>query len=343
MLQYKGKNPQRKNLVNRIAALTGKKAVYTKVPRCAYEIGDYIVEKDGTLVVLEDEADEELLKTLADEDLIYLDFAQTLRPADECSSEEPAALGTETWDPAGATESEEKKGVVPSAWDPNHDYFDDLIADHRKPEDQTDEAANESADEQAEENAETDAAVENVNYENASTGFPIDLHISLPLSKHTAGSIRNLLCILYSRGKLLSKATGGSFHVDKELVDSLANSEDLKTAGDARNAVAHFLKDHPGALQGLSFDDTKLTFDGFAEVPDADHAQTFQHLAVAMNEMALTQKRVQAREESSENEKYVVRIGLIRLGMNGDEYKTDRKILLKNLSGNAAFRNVARK
>ena len=91
MLQYKGKNPQRKNLVNRIAALTGKKAVYTKVPRCAYEIGDYIVEKDGTLVVLEDEADEELLKTLADEDLIYLDFAQTLRPADECSSEEPAA------------------------------------------------------------------------------------------------------------------------------------------------------------------------------------------------------------------------------------------------------------
>lgn len=341
MLQYKGKNPQRKNLVNRIAALTGKKAVYTKVPRCAYEIGDYIVEKDGTLVVLEDEADEALLKALADEDLIFLDFAQTLRPADGCASEEPAALGTETWDPAEEPKAEEKKGVVPSAWDPNHDYFSDLIAGCRKPEESQKKEAPEPAEGIPYTGAEKDAPDEDPE-ENASV-FPIDLQISLPLAKHTAGSIRNLLCILYSRGKLLSKATGGSFHVDKELVDSLANSEDLKTAGDARNAVAHFLKDHPGALQGLSFDDTKLTFDGFAEVPDADHAQTFQHLAVAMNEMALTQKRVQAREESSENEKYAFRIWLIRLGMNGDEYKTDRKILLKNLSGNAAFRNVARK
>jgi hypothetical protein len=32
---------------------------------------------------------------------------------------------------------------------------------------------------------------------------------------------------------------------------------------------------------------------------------------------------------------------LIRLGFVGDEYKTARKILLRNLSGNSAFKNGA--
>ena len=48
-------------------------------------------------------------------------------------------------------------------------------------------------------------------------------------------------------------------------------------------------------------------------------------------------KSVQEREV--ENEKYAFRCFLLRLGFIGEEYKVERKILLKNLTGSSAFKN----
>ncbi|MBR4319258.1 MAG: virulence associated protein, partial [Oscillospiraceae bacterium] len=39
------------------------------------------------------------------------------------------------------------------------------------------------------------------------------------------------------------------------------------------------------------------------------------------------------------NEKYGFRTWLLRLGLNGADFKEDRKRLMANLSGNSAFRN----
>ena len=96
-------------------------------------------------------------------------------------------------------------------------------------------------------------------------------------------------------------------------------------------------------LKGLSFDDEKITFDGFGIVLDPEHLQTFMKLAAAMNKMAITQKRVQAKSVDDSNEKYALRIWLIRLGLNGDEYKEDRKRLMANLTGHTAFRSEEEK
>ena len=62
-----------------------------------------------------------------------------------------------------------------------------------------------------------------------------------------------------------------------------------------------------------------------------------------MNKMAKEQKRIVPKEIAEPNEKYAFRIWLIRLGMNGEGCKTDRKILLQNLSGHTAFRTEADK
>ncbi len=43
------------------------------------------------------------------------------------------------------------------------------------------------------------------------------------------------------------------------------------------------------------------------------------------------------REEP--NEKYAFRCFLLRLGFIGPEYKAQRKVLLRNLNGSAAFKN----
>ena len=43
----------------------------------------------------------------------------------------------------------------------------------------------------------------------------------------------------------------------------------------------------------------------------------------------------------SENEKYTFRTWLLRLGLIGDEFKTARQHLLKNLEGNIAWKDPA--
>lgn len=64
----------------------------------------------------------------------------------------------------------------------------------------------------------------------------------------------------------------------------------------------------------------------------------YTKLITAMVEMAKKQKRVVATERPLENAKFTMRIFLIRLGFIGDEYKTARKILLRNLTGNSSWR-----
>lgn len=54
--------------------------------------------------------------------------------------------------------------------------------------------------------------------------------------------------------------------------------------------------------------------------------------------MSVTQKRITAKEKAVDNEKYAFRCLLLRLGFIGTEYKSERKILLQNLSGNTAFK-----
>lgn len=68
-------------------------------------------------------------------------------------------------------------------------------------------------------------------------------------------------------------------------------------------------------------------------------ADAYAKLITAMVEMAKKQKRVVATERPLENAKFTMRIFLIRLGFIGDEYKTARKILLRNLTGDSSWRH----
>ena len=80
---------------------------------------------------------------------------------------------------------------------------------------------------------------------------------------------------------------------------------------------------------------------GFGEAADVDHLRAYGHLAVMMNNQALHQKRIQAKAVDAANEKYAMRIWLVRIGMDGDEFKQTRKILMEKLTGHSAFRTAA--
>ena len=82
----------------------------------------------------------------------------------------------------------------------------------------------------------------------------------------------------------------------------------------------------------------RVAFPWFTEV-EPDAAMAYTNFVAALCRMSKEAKRVMATQKEAPNEKYAFRCFLLRLGFIGTEYKKDRKILLKNLSGSAAFRD----
>lgn len=69
---------------------------------------------------------------------------------------------------------------------------------------------------------------------------------------------------------------------------------------------------------------------------DADAYSTFISM---LCEFAKNRNRINNKPDTSDNEKYAFRCFLIRIGMVGTEYKAERKVLLRNLTGSSAFRH----
>ena len=84
--------------------------------------------------------------------------------------------------------------------------------------------------------------------------------------------------------------------------------------------------------------DSAVKFPWFAEC-GADEFKAYTHFISAICELAANAKRVTAKEKETDNDKYAFRCFLLRLGFIGSEYKAERKILLRNLTGSSAFRN----
>ena len=85
--------------------------------------------------------------------------------------------------------------------------------------------------------------------------------------------------------------------------------------------------------------DGKLDFAWFKADADPDEVKAYMDLVTALCKMAKEAKRITAKDKPVENEKYAFRCFLLRLGFIGNEYKTSRKILLKNFTGSSAFKN----
>ena len=88
----------------------------------------------------------------------------------------------------------------------------------------------------------------------------------------------------------------------------------------------------------FELEEDRITFPWFAE-PQPKEATAYTHFIAALCRMSKDAKRITAKEKPVDNEKYAFRCFLLRLGFIGDAYKTDRKILLRNLSGSSAFKS----
>ena len=314
MLKFELNVEERKTLAKRMEELTGIHPYYTKAPRYAYDIGNYTIDRDGNLLVEAENADLELLTTLMNEGLISGGEDVDAETLQETADEQPAV------------DLAEGVQMIPAVH-PN--------------EQETCEGDSEEAEEDGEsemESAEQIPSEEGEEQPVAEEAIPLDADFSFPISQHNGVSLRNLVNLIYSRGELISKATDGIFLADKGLVDALKDDSCTYAVANFIHAVKEYEEQHGASLEGLTITDEKVTFTGFPTAPDYDHLTAFGHLAILMNQQAVSQKRIQAKEVNDSNEKYALRTWLLRLGMNGPDFKQTRKILLENLSGHAAFR-----
>lgn len=88
----------------------------------------------------------------------------------------------------------------------------------------------------------------------------------------------------------------------------------------------------------IEIKEDRVTFPWFTEV-EPESAMVYTNFIAALCRMSKEAKRVTVTPREDPNEKYAFRCFLLRLGFIGAEYKKDRKILLKNLTGCAAYRD----
>ena len=90
----------------------------------------------------------------------------------------------------------------------------------------------------------------------------------------------------------------------------------------------------------IEITDEKINFTWFPYTVDGDDIAAYTQFISRLCDTARNAKRVPSKPTETDNDKYAFRCFLLRLGFIGKEYKTARKILLRNLTGNSAFRSV---
>ena len=162
--------------------------------------------------------------------------------------------------------------------------------------------------------------------------------VSLPVEGMTAEGFKNLIYLIHSKQYLINRAFAEEvFRIPAELAEELGREE----VPDAE-AFLRIFQNHAGGCKGIGFFDGKMAFT-LPAINDPDMILAFTHLAAAMAQQAREQKRIRPDETIEENEKYYMRIWLLRLGFGGAEGKTVRNLLLKNLKGHSAFRTEENK
>ena len=157
--------------------------------------------------------------------------------------------------------------------------------------------------------------------------------VSLPVEGMTAEGVKNLIFLIHSKQYLINRSFAEEvFRIPAELTGELGRAE----VPDAE-AFLRIFQSHAGGCKGIGFFDGKMAFT-LPAINDPDMILAFTHLAAAMAQQARGQKRIRPDETIEENEKYYMRIWLLRLGFGGKEGKEVRNLLLKNLKGHSAFR-----
>ena len=182
------------------------------------------------------------------------------------------------------------------------------------------------------------------------------IHVHVDASPHTAQTLKNVVNIMASKEDILYKAL--KVQVDRERYCKKADLRFLDAINNHRPRTLSEIEQmwYNGASRRYQhYDDTRyralnlhsvfskgtIEFRLFNSTLHAGEVKSYIQLCLAISHQGLVQKSASRARTQSENEKYTFRTWLLRLGMIGDEFKTARLHLLKNLEGNIAWKDPA--
>lgn len=182
------------------------------------------------------------------------------------------------------------------------------------------------------------------------------LHCHIDASRHTPKTLRNIVNIMAAKEDLLYKALKVNVSrehycqkMDTRFLDEINNRppmsmEQFKSMWyDGEDYSYRHYDDtryHALNLHSVFYKGT-IEFRLFNSTLHAGEVKSAIQLCLAISHQALIQKSARYAKTVSDNEKYTFRTWLLRLGLIGDEFKTARHHLLKNLDGNIAWKDPA--
>ncbi len=182
------------------------------------------------------------------------------------------------------------------------------------------------------------------------------IHVHVDASSHTPQTLRNIVNIMAAKEDLLYKAL--QVQVEREHYCQKADTRFLDELNHRKpksmdtverlwyngstGRYDHYNNTRYHALNLHSvFSKGTIEFRLFNSTLHAGEIKSYIQLCLAISHQALVQRGASRSKTQSSNEKYTFRTWLLRLGMIGDEFKTARLHLLKNLEGNIAWRDPA--
>ena len=183
------------------------------------------------------------------------------------------------------------------------------------------------------------------------------IHVHVDAAGHNRQSLKNLISIMYSKEDLLFKALRvnedraaryckkvrepmleKARQLSAEETRDLTQLEDIWYEGNIRHHEHYnWTRYYALNLHSVFYRGT-VEFRCFNSTLHAGRAKAYIDLCLAMSAQAVNQRSTVMRKTHSDNELFTFRVWLVRLGLNGPEFKHTRDHLLANLEGDRSWR-----
>lgn len=189
------------------------------------------------------------------------------------------------------------------------------------------------------------------------------IHVHVGLGEHTPQTIRNLCNLVSSRDDLIQKSLGNEYRrnwcrpINEDFLHDL--NQKKPTTWDQLEAIWYTSQGYRVSNHDVHYSDTRysivnlhsifyrkaqgevptIEFRAFNSTMHSGKIKAYIQWCLAVSYQALTSRSASAKPVVTDNPAYTFRCWLLRLGLNGDEFKTCRLHLMAYMPGNAAWRN----
>lgn len=186
------------------------------------------------------------------------------------------------------------------------------------------------------------------------------IHIHIDASRHTPKTLKNLVNIIASKEDILYttlKIASARLRYCKKVNEKLIEAINKKKPATIEELADIWYSEYPyddrtrhynqtryhGLNLHATFTKGTIEFRCFNSTLHAGEVKAYIQLCMAVSYQALIQKSASCRRTLTDNPKYTFRCWMLRLGLIGDEFKTCRLHLLKNLEGDSAWRDTSQR